>query len=96
MKPSARDVWRFIECVGLGLWFALMTPELAGGIYEVITGSPSDGFLFMLMIFVVPWFAAVMAIVPAACWRVRKFLLMTRWTAFFYLIVLIGIWCLQP
>jgi|GEM_PF-5288253 len=73
-----------------------MTPVLAGGIYEVVTGSPSDGFLLMLMIFGFPLFAAVMLIVPVACWRVRKFLLLTRWAALFYLIVLIVIRYMQP
>lgn len=88
MKPLVRDILRFLECVALGLWIAVMAPVLAGGVYEVVTGGPSYGFLFVLMLFVVSWFAAVMAVVPAACWKVRKSLLMCRWASILMLVVL--------
>lgn len=91
MKALAREILRLIECVGLGLWLALMTPVLAGGIYEIVTGSPSDGFLFMLMIYGFPLFAAVLLIVPVGCWKSKKCLNIARWGALFFLVTLVAI-----
>lgn len=94
MKPLARDALRFIQCLGLGLWIAVMPFVLAGGIYEIVTGSPSDGFLFETIVFIVPWFAVVMVVVPVACWNHQAFLVLSRWLAMLFLAVLLLIWCL--
>jgi hypothetical protein len=95
MRPVVRNVLRFVECVALGLWIAIMPPVLAGGTYEVVTGGPSDGFLFFGMIFILPWMAAVFAVVPVSCWKVRAFRLLCRWFSIMLFAWLISIWCLQ-
>lgn len=95
MRPLDRDVLRFIECVSLGLWIALMPFVLAGGIYEIVTGSPSDGFLFILMFFAVPWFAFMMIVVPQGCWNHKRLRLCCRWLSLLLFFGLLMVWCLQ-
>lgn len=94
MKSSGRGVLRLIECVGLGLWIALTPLALAGGLYEIVTGYPSDGFLFSLSLFVVPWSVAVMCVVPVSCWNGEDFLFRSRQVAIVLLGGMVLIWCL--
>lgn len=92
MKPVLRDMLHLVEGVVLGFWIAVMPVVLAGGIYEVVTGGPSDGFLFGLMFFAFAWFAAVLAVVPVACCKAARFRVLCRWISLIMLAGLMWIW----
>lgn len=96
MPLWVRAILRLLECVGLGLWISWMALVLSGGIYEVITGSPCDGFLFQMMFIGFPLFLFSVVLIPAACWRSRVVLLVARWLALFDLIALLVIRSMHP
>ncbi|WP_395737783.1 hypothetical protein [Prosthecobacter sp.] len=96
MKLWLRSLAHLTECVILGFWIAMMVVVLPGGIYEISTGSPSDSFLFYLMIVGFPVVGAVLVMVPMACWKNKKCLRVARQTGLFFLVALVAIRFMQP
>lgn len=72
MKPFLVGLLRLIECLGLALLISFFSFAIPGGIYELITGSPSDGFNFDLFLFGSPIFVIMLITLPVAIWQNPK------------------------
>ena len=70
--------WRALESVFHGLAAPFLLMAVAGGLYEIVTGSPSDGFLFSLMMFGLPIWMIIIVGIPLTCWHSVKAKLVCR------------------
>lgn len=95
MKGFVLKVLWLAECLALGIWIAMMPMVIAGGIYEMATGSPSDGFFFSM----IPWNLVMIPLlllaVPLMCWKGGTPLRICRWLALGMFAVLVVLWCLK-
>lgn len=79
---------RLVECVGLGWFISFLAFAIPGGIYEAITGSPSDGFNFTLFLFGSPLMLIMLVVLPAMIWRSVNVKRACWWLLLFLLLLL--------
>ena len=68
MRSLIVGLLRLIECLGLGVFISFFAFAIPGGVYEIVTGSPSDTFNLVLLLFGSPVFLAMLIGLPIAIW----------------------------
>lgn len=95
MKPVLVGPLRLIECITLGMIIVFLCFAIPGGVYEVTTGSPSDTFNLVLLLFGSPVFLILLIGLPLAIWHNVKVRRASRWAALMLMFLIVVIRALQ-